>query len=314
MTVKHAKTSAVADGADASLVQPSDWNDDHVINGGLDLPLETVTAPTADTVRMFGRNVGGRMMPSFIGPSGLESSLQPSLARNKVALWSPAGNATTVTQIGMSAGTLGTATQANVSSGSIFAAMRRLDYLITTASATAIACLTSAAATNNQYFRGSAPIGGFHIVLRFGGATGMSNTSHRFYAGLTSAAMNFADAEPSSRANLIGVGYDSADSNWHLMHKAGTGAATKTDLGASFPRQSADRSKMYELVLFCPPGGTGVFYEFTELGTTNIASGEITSNLPDADTTMKWGIVASAGGVSSVVGISVASAYVETDY
>lgn len=314
MPIKHKKTSAKDDGADAGLVQPSDWNDDHKVTGGLDLPLETVSATAADTVRLFGRKVGGRMMPAFMGPSGLDSSLQPSLARNKVSLWSPAGNATTVTQLGMAAGTLGTATQANVSSSSFFTAMRRLDYLVTTASATATACLASAAGTSNQYFRGSAPLGGFHIVLRFGGATGMSNTSHRFYAGMTSTPMNFSDVEPSSRANLIGVGYDSADSNWHLMHKTGTGAAAKTDLGASFPRQSADRSKMYELVLFCSPGGAGVFYEFTELGTANIATGEITSNLPDADTMMKWGIVASAGGTSSVVGISVASAYVETDY
>ena len=31
ISITHAKTSSVTDGADTSLVQPSDWNDDHVV-------------------------------------------------------------------------------------------------------------------------------------------------------------------------------------------------------------------------------------------------------------------------------------------
>jgi hypothetical protein len=150
--------------------------------------------------------------------------------------------------------------------------------------------------------------------MRFGGATGMTNASHRFWAGLSDYAGNPNDAEPSSRSNLIGVGYDSADANWQIMHKTGTGAVTKINLGASFPRQSVDRSKMYELVLFCPPAGTSVFYEFTELGTSNVATGEITTNLPAATTLVRPSVVASVGGQSAVIGISVASVYIETDY
>jgi hypothetical protein len=52
-------------------------------------PLELTTsnpdAPPAGNVRVFGRNVGGRMMLAFKGPSGLDSSLQPMLSRNKIA-------------------------------------------------------------------------------------------------------------------------------------------------------------------------------------------------------------------------------------
>lgn len=36
--IKHSKTSALADGADSSLVRPSDWNADHVITGDVALP------------------------------------------------------------------------------------------------------------------------------------------------------------------------------------------------------------------------------------------------------------------------------------
>lgn len=314
MALKHKKNSAKADGADATLVQPSDWNDDHQVVGGLDLPLETVSAPPADTVRLFGRKVGGRMMPAFEGPSGLDSSLQPSLARNKVAYWSPAGNSTTVTQVGMAASSAGTATAANVATTNLHTAMRRLDYLVTTAATSAIAYLFSAAATANQFFMGTAPLGGFHVVLRFGGATGMATATHRFFAGMTSGTTAALDSEPNSRSGIIGVGYGSADPNWKLMHKTASGTATEIDLGASFPRQTVDRSKMYELALFCAPGGTRVFYEFTDLITGAVAAGEINSNLPTATTLLKWMIAASVGGTSSVIGISVASAYAETDY
>jgi hypothetical protein len=171
-----------------------------------------------------------------------------------------------------------------------------------------------ATGTINQLFRGTGSLGGFHVVMRFGGATGMSTSTHRFWAGLSDYAGNPSDAEPSSRSNLIGVGYDSADANWKFMHKTGTGAVTKVDLGASFPRQNADRSKMYELALFCPPGGSWVRYEFTELGTSNVTTGEISTNLPATSSLVRPSIVASVGGTSSVIGISVASIYIETDY
>lgn len=314
MSIKHKKTSGKADGTDADLVQPSDWNDDHKVVGGLDLPLETVTAPPTDTVRLFGRKVGGRMMPAFEGPSGLDSSLQPNLARNKVAYWSPAGNSTSVTQIGMAASTGGTATAASVAVTNVHTAMRRLDYLVTTAAATAVAFLQSAGTTANQYFRGTAPLGGFHLVLRFGGATGMATATHRFFAGMVGGTINATDIEPNSRTDALGVGYGAADANWKLIHRNGSATATEIDLGTSFPRQTADRSKMYELAMFCAPGGTSVFYEFTDLTTGAVATGEITTNLPASTALMKWMIAASVGGTSSVIGISVASAYIETDY
>jgi hypothetical protein len=313
MAVKHAKTSAINDTADASLVQPSDWNADHTVVGGVDLPLETVTAPAANNVRLFGRKVGGRMMPAFVEPSGLDTALQPSLARNKVAWWTAVGNGTGVSQLGMAANTVGTATTASVATTNLHTAMRRLDYLVTTASTTAIALLQTGTGSANQFFRGTGGLGGFHAVFRFGGATGMATSTHRFYAGFTSIS-TITDIEPSARDNIIGAGYDSTDANWQIMHKTGTGAVTKINLGASFPRQSADRSKMYDLALFCAPGGSSVFYEFTDLDTGAVATGEISTNLPGATTLIRGVIAASVGGTSSVIGISLVSLYIETDY
>jgi hypothetical protein len=317
MAIKHLKNSAVADSGDNALVQPSDWNGDHPIDGGFDFPVETVEAPSTDRVRLFGRNVGGRVMPAFREPFGLDSATQPSISRNKVALWLAAGNSTTATQVGMAANTQGTATAASVAATNIHTAMRRLDYLVTTAATGATAFLSHSGITTNQFFRGvpGTRLGGFHFVARFGGATGMATSTHRFFAGMgnpTSTPMG--DVDPKTMPNIIGVGYGSADANWKLMHRRGNNTATEIDLGTSFPRQTADRSKTYELALFAAPGASSVFYEFVDLETGAVATGEITSNLPDPTTLIRWLIKASVGGTNSVIGISVVSAYIETDY
>lgn len=46
LQVKHAKTSAIADGGDANMVQPSDWNADHTIVG-FDTVVDTTDIGTA---------------------------------------------------------------------------------------------------------------------------------------------------------------------------------------------------------------------------------------------------------------------------
>lgn len=54
MSVTHAKVSAKADGADTSLVLPSDWNAAHTIADGtitasmLDASIQGITSGTAD--------------------------------------------------------------------------------------------------------------------------------------------------------------------------------------------------------------------------------------------------------------------------
>lgn len=69
MSIKHTKVSIKADTADATEIQPSDWNDDHVFVGGLDLTnnkivnLATPTVSTdAATKAYVDANVGGSIV------------------------------------------------------------------------------------------------------------------------------------------------------------------------------------------------------------------------------------------------------------
>ena len=272
--------------------------------------------PAADTVRLFGRKVGGRMLPAYIGPSGLDSSLQPLIARNKIAWANPVGNSTVLSTMGIALTATGTATAANVATTNIHTAMRRLEYAVTTAAATAVAGFRSGV---NQYHIGDAntPFGGFFTVCRFGPSRGQAaNATRRGFVGMTSNAAAPTDVDPSATAawaNLIGVGHDAADANWQIMHRTGTGTTTKIDTG--IPKAYNDNTEMFELAIFTAPTGTpSVGVQLTRLSDGLTFSRVITSNLPAATTLLGFQAYNSAGGTSSVMGISLVSLYLETDY
>jgi len=313
MGIKHAFESAKSDGGDATLVQPSDWNDDHAIDGVIELPkVDSPGTPTADTVGLFGRKVAGRMLPAFTSPSGLDSALQPLLARNKIGWVQPNGNATTLGVMGLALTATGTATAANVATTNRHTWMRRLNYLVTAAATSAVAGWRSTAA---QFGRGNAAgMGGFTFICRWGPATGVSTSTNRAFVGMRNVTTAPTDVQPSSLVNLLGFGWDAADTNIQFMHNDASGTATKVDLGGSFPVPTSDATQAYECALFCAPNGSTIYYEFTDLTTGAVAAGSVTTDLPSTTTLLAPFGYMSVGGTSSVIGIALMSLYLETDY
>jgi hypothetical protein len=301
-----------------SQVKPVFWNGSAwaAAGGGiapvvdpLELTTSSPASPAANKVRVFAKNVGGRIMPAFVGPSGLDSSLQASFARNNVSFVRPQGNGTVVAGVGLTLTAAGTATAANVATTNLHTSMRRLEYLVTTASTSATAGFRHAAA---QWFIGTGNLGGFHYVCRFGPATGNTvNATRRGFVGFTSLTTAPTDVNPSTLANIIGVGTDSTDANYFIMHKNGTAAATRVDTGIT--KSALDRAKVYELAMFCPPGGTSVQFEFTDLVSGVVFRHTATTNLPAATTLLAPSGHYSVGGISSVVGMALMSLYIETD-
>lgn len=312
MGIKHAFESAKSDGGDATQVQPSNWNEDHALDGQVEFPLvASPTTPASDTTALFSRKLAGRMLPAFIAPSGLDSALQPLVARNKIGWVQPNGNATTLGSMGLAMTATGTATAANVATTNIHTWMRRLDYLVTTAATTAVAGFRSTAA---QFARGNAAgRGGFTMICRWGPATGVATSTNRCFVGMISSASAPTDVNPSSLVNMFGFGWDAADTNIQFFHNDASGTATKIDLGASFPRPTSDRTEAYEAALFCAPNGSEIFYQLTNLATGDVASGSVTTDIPSNTTLLAPKGYMSAGGTSSVIGISLMSMYVETD-
>lgn len=274
------------------------------------LVIESSTpAAPASGVRLFGRSLAGRNLPAIVGPAGLDTSLQPLIARNKVAIITPQGNATGVQTWGIGLSTTGTGTAANWANTNLHTSMRRIDYLVTTAATTAVAGFRGAA---QQFWRGNgAGLGGFTLVSRFGIATGGALSTKRAFCGMRASASAPTDVQPSSLTDIIGVGYDAADANWFIMHNDASGTATRVD--TSIERPSADRQGVFEIALFCAPNSSTIGYEFTRLDTGATFSGTATTDLPVNTTALNPYAYASVGGTSSVVGITLFSLYIETD-
>jgi hypothetical protein len=286
-------------------VDREDWNARHVITDYLDFPvISTPAAPALNTLRLLAKDFGGRKLPAFMGPTSTEAHfLQPLLAEGNYKLFIPAGG-TTVSSLGVVSTGTGTATAANVSSGSRRNRLKRIEYLVTAASTTAVA----------GWYDNSAQLtvggvndweGGFWAQMYGGPSTGVANASHRFFMGLRDNGAP-ADTDPSTFVRCVGIGYAAVDTNVQFMHNDGSGAVTKLDLGAAFPKPNADRAFTYRLRLYSRPGTTQmVEYEVANLATGALAAGVVTTNLPSTTDFITPRIQQSVGGVSSVVGCAV---------
>lgn len=186
-----------------------------------------------------------------------------------------------------------------ISTSSYFTSLPRRNNSAT-ASTTAVTGLRGA--DGLIYFLGpSAGIGGFEMSFVYGVGTGATVSSHRLFIGLRDSTAAATDAEPSSYTNIIGIGYDSADTQLQIMHNDATGAATKVALGASFPKPSTADQTVYLLELTSIAGSGEVTYRVTALNSGAVASGTITTNLPAATQGLNHWSQMSAGGTSTTV-------------
>jgi hypothetical protein len=278
----------------------------------LDLAQTDVAAPSAETVRLFRRQIAGRQMPAFRGPTGLESPLQSSLALKRVMRANPTGNGTAVANEGMNHVAVGTATSRAVETTNFFRRMRRVGY-VSTSSAGSLAGPRHQLA---QLTTGTgAGVGGFFVVIRFGFSAVVADM--RAFIGVWNYVGAPTNVEPSTLTNCIGVGKGAADTNLSLFY-GGTAAQTPIPLGANSPANTANVDA-YELALFAPPDvAQTVYWQVTRLNTGHVASGTLTGGaavLPAADVLLTpfqaW---VSNNTTAAAVAIDIMSVYVETDY
>lgn len=290
---------------------------EHLITGEYQELIDAAANPTAPTTgnsRLFGKNIAQQRFLSVKGPLGDYHTLQPNIGRNSVSLWAPIGNSTTV-GTGGAAGALtavGTATAATMAATNAHTMMKRVEWLVTVAAATAVAGFRY---TSQVWSRSAlANYGGFKFVCRWGPATGATVATARAFTGFRNQTAAPTDVEPSTQINVIGMGWDAADTNIQIMHNDGTGTCTKVDLGASFPVPSADRTNVYELTMFCCPTDTSrVDWQVENLSTFAVATGSITTDLPATTAFLAPAGWCSVGGTSSVIGYALMQLYIESE-
>ena len=324
MALKHAFVSTKPEGADASLVRTSNWNADHTIDSaGITIPANTgtPTSPAADNVTIFCREIANRALPAFVGPSGLDSALQPMMARNKVAFWNPSGNSTTAPSIfGMGALTVvsgggTTLTARNIATTNILTRMKRVGIVSGTNNGDMASIRNPAA----QYTVGDgAGLGGFTFICRFATSDATTVTGARAFVGFTSATTAPTNVQPSTLTNCIGVAQLSTDATqWYLVF-GGSAAQTPIALGTALGAPTLNNTS-FELALFSPPSANGVVhYEVYNLGNGVKVSGTLTPatvgvQTPAAATLLAERAWRTNNTTGSAVGIDIISIYIETD-
>lgn len=275
-------------------------------DNAITLPEASPTTPAPGLLKAFSRNVSGRQMLAMIGPSGLDTALQPILARNKVGWWNPLGNGATVTSIGLlGPTTLGATATRNVVTTSILTSVRRVGY-VSTAIAGTLAGFRHGSA---QLFRGLTDRGGFHIILRFAVSDAALVAASRTFIGMHSSISAPTNVQPSSLTNIIGVGEDDGDANWHVMHNDGAGTATRIDTGIAI-----NATSFLELAIFSPPSAATLTIQLINLSTGATFSTSPVADLPATNTLLNavnaW---RTNNATASIVALDLASLYVETD-
>ena len=299
-------------GGDADLTWDKTNNTLGLNGADADIDIKGVTnepaAPVADTIRLYSKSIGGRMMLKQKGPAGLDTPIQPFIAQSQVSLIAPASG-TAPTVIGNAITNVGTISHPTPSSGSLKNQTRRFTN---TGSATA-GSLASTRVQVMECWRGNAAgLGGFWCNFRFSLTTLAAGM--RAFVGLSDTATTApTNIEPttSPTPGKIGMAINNNVGNWNVVHNITGTTPTSIALGANFP---VDATSFFELQLFAKPNDTVVFYRVINLTTGQETSGTLSTNLPANTTFLGRTIWATNNATASAVAWDMSRSYLETDY
>jgi len=269
------------------------------------------SAPATASIVLYSKQIAGRNLPKFIGPSGVDTVIQVGLHGNAVFMVAPASGTSAPTAWG---GTLTTAAtmsvQQTIASSSPWLATWRKRFQTSTTAGNATGMRTA----YTQWFRGSATgFGGFFFRAQLGANINL-NGGQKF-VGLCASTGALA-GEPSALINMCGMGYDAADSSagsWFFMRNDGTGTATKVDLGANALRSNITHG--YDLIMYMAPGGSVLFVRIVNIHSgVTVLDTNYTTDLPAANTGMAFKAEVRNGAVAAADNVEVAKVYIETDY
>lgn len=287
-----------------------------IVGGNLNLAAATPGAAPANTLTAFAKTVAGRLTLAMRAPSGVDTCLQPFLARGCVGLWRPAGSSTAANVAGgyLTPTIVGVATSRVAAATNFFTRMKRIGYV---SAATVGALAESRVAAAQITIGNGAGSGGFTKIVRFGISDAALVGTARMFVGISSNTGAATNVEPSSLINSIGVGHGAADGTLKIFY-GGSAAQAPIDLGASFPANTLSTDP-YELALFAEPNSTRVDYQVTRLNTGQVASGVLTAataglQLPAPATLLSQHKAWRTNNATALaVGLDLISDYIETD-
>lgn len=273
------------------------------------------SAPPADHGLLYARSLAGRIIPKWMGPTGVDYPLQPHTGLNNVAIWR-GGNTTTAGTFAVQVGNM-PYTSASPSAPQIptlaTTSLRNQTYRGTIRTGTTSGALAYIRANALRIWRGNAAgLGGFFVATRFS-LSGTIQTGQRSFIGISDSIANPTNVDPTTNTTpgKIGLSQNAATGNWVLSHNVTGTAPTNVAIGASFPINNTD---LYEIALFSAPNGSSIGYRVVNWSTNQQTSGSLTTNIPSNTTFMAPVAWITNNAQSAQSELDFISTYVETDY
>lgn len=262
------------------------------------------SAPSTGQLKIYSKEIAGKMFPKTVGPSGIDSPLQNAFWQNNICIWQPT-TASNGLWLGTAPASAGTYATVLPTSTSLYTAMKRGRW--SNIATTANQVLTQRSLELMYFLGNSAGMGGFFFYTRMGFDTWTDGG--RLFAGLFNG-NSLIQSDPSTVNNNIGFAVDVADNGLIYFQTKGTGAAVRTSTGFTITSGSG-----YDMYIFAAPNSTTVSWRILEINTGTEATGSSAVSGPAVNVMMMAGIQASNAALTSVndIQLCINRIYVETD-
>ena len=282
----------------------------------IDFPAQAAepAVPQANHGLLYSRSLAGRIVPKWMGPTGVDYLLQPHIGLNNVSVWRGGATTTATTfaaQIGVMLYTSASPTAPTIPALAS-TSLRNQTYRSTISTGATAGGLAYIRANTLRIWRGNAAgLGGFFVIHRF--ALAGLQAGMRAFAGIQDTAANPTNVDPTTTTTpgKIGLAINTNTGNWNLVHNVTGTAPTVIALGANFPVNNTD---LYEVALFSAPNGSSIGYRVTNWSTNQQTSGTLTTNIPANTTFMIPSVWTTNNATGAAVTLDFISTYVETDY
>lgn len=278
--------------------------------------------PGANTLRVYAKSISGRMLPKWIGPSGVDTAFQSALFQNRILLYVPStgatgtGSGTGLGPIWTAGGTVTHPTPVSTSPA-LSNQMRRTRYANVVTTTNQTLGIKAAAADTLNYWRGNgAGLGGFFYAARFIVELWPATTC-RIFAGLTASSATYVVASDTVLNDSCGLWHDTTDpgsgANSFSLVTRNTTTTTKTSIALT---NAIAAGNSYDFYMFCVPNGGTIYARLDD--NVNAATYEVNTatTLPTSTTFMGPQCAMSNGTANTTVttvAIGVAGVYTESD-
>lgn len=289
-----------------------------ILNGvDTEITMKAITnepsAPTAGNLHVYSKLVAGRMLPKWKGPSGVDTSFQPSLGFNTIQLWTPS-----LTSTGVGFGTAwpaGTGTFLSVvpTAGTATQLRRSRFANVVTTTNQILGITASTAAQIPSFWRGNTPgNGGFFMQTRFTTELVPASTI-RLFVGLTSMTTGVVAADTVT-GSVAGLSHITTDG---LTTMAFMTRDNVTTTRATFTVPSMASGKAYDFTMYAKPNDTVIYYRLVDLLTgLTIVDSSTSTTLPVSTVFMGPQVQMSNGTANIAVtttAIGINKIYIESD-